>query len=223
MNSILQLFLFIFIFVIISLTGFTLVRTIHDESWDNHFPEISIGISGSILSVLSIFLSVSLSFIIIYLWTNYNDTVSLIQKQMDDILVAYNTMKLLNNDVLTEAFRNYVYKKITFQELQTVIYQYNDNSVIYQQVLTLLNSTYYRQFNERNAVSPEIWIVIIIGVITVIIGTWFVKSPFLLHLYLIISVAAVLGGLVYLVYYYDSLDCYTCIEQQLRQQLISKI
>jgi len=223
MNSILILFLYLFLFVLFSLTGFTIVRLINVKVWDDHLTDLSIGISGSILSSLAIFMSIILSFIIVYLWTNYNDTIRLLQKQMDDILMVYNTIKLLNNKNLNQLFIKYIYKKITFQELQKKIFENDDGSIIYKQIIKSLNNTYYSEFAERNAVSTEIWIVIYIGVIAVMVGTWFVKSPFYLHLYLIISVAGILGVLVFLIYYYNSLDCYRCIENQLRQKLIIKL
>lgn len=223
MSSILIFFLFFFSFIIFSLTGFFIVRTLFIDVWDHHLPEQSMSISGSILAVLSIFVSIPLSFIILFLWTNYNDTIQALQSQTNQLLTMYNTIKLLPDNLLLKTMKQYILNKITFNQFQSVLYEQNDGSTTYQQLILMSNNIVPQQFTTRDHVNIEVWLVIILGVISVMIGTWFVKSPFLLHLYLIISAAGVLGSLVFLVYYYNTIDCYTCIREQLQKQLIEKI
>ena len=221
--GILILFLFFFSFIAFSIFGFLIVRLITIDVWEDHITDLSIGISGNLLSVLTVFISLPLSFIIIFLWTNYNDTIEFLQVQMNEILIVYDSIKQLNNKTLLQAIQLYIHKKITFKELQKIVYQQNDNSIQYQHIIDKLDKIAYNQFTEDTSVTTELWIVIGIGCLLVIIGTWFLKSPFLLHLYLIISIAGLLGVLVFLVYFYNQLNCYRCIENQLRQELITKI
>ncbi len=221
--GILILFLFFFSFIAFSIFGFLIVRLITINVWDDHITDLSIGISGNLLAVLAIFISLPLSFIIIFLWTNYNDTIEFLQLQMNEMLIVYDSIKLLDNKILLKAIQLYIHKKLTFKELQNIVYQQNDNSILYQHILNKLDKIAYNQFNKDTSVNVELWIVISIGCLLVIIGTWFIKSPFLLHLYLIISIAGLLGVLVFLVYFYSQLDCYQCIEDQLRQELITKL
>jgi len=221
--AILILFLFFFSFIAFSVFGFLIVRLLTIDVWDYHLTDLSIGISGNLLSILTFFISLPLSFIIIFLWTNYNDTIEFLQLQMNEILIIYDSIKLLNNTMLLKAIQLYIHKKITFQQLQKIVYQQNDNSILYQQIIKNLDKIAYNQFDTDSSVNVELWIVITIGCLLVIIGTWFIKSPFLLHLYLIMSIAGLLGVLVFLVYFYSQLDCYQCIEEQLRQELIRKI
>lgn len=224
MNAILIFFLFFFSFILFSLFGFYIVRTLFIHAWDDHLTDESMSISGSILAVLSIFVSIPLGFIIIFLWTNYNDTIVHIQSYMNKQLIMYNTIKLLpNNTLLLTAMKKYILGKITYNQFQSILYQYNESNIIYQQIISMSNNITPSDFNTQNHVNVEVWLVIIIGVLTVMIGTWFVKSPLLLHLYLIISVSGVLGTLVFLVYYYNTIDCYQCIKNQLQKELINMI
>jgi hypothetical protein len=223
MNSIALFFIFLFSFIAISLLGFLTVRTILDEVWEQHLSDESLSISGSILAVLSIFVSVPLTVVIIFLWTDYNDTVESLKLQSNKLLTMYNTVKLLNNKLLLNTMKQYIYGKIDYSQLQSIILINNDNSLIYQQIILMLNNIVPEQFVTQEHVNVEMWLVIIIGVISVMIGTWFVKSPFYIHLYLIISVSAVMGTLVFLAYYYNTLDCHQCIENDLKQQLITML
>lgn len=223
MNPVLLFLLFFFSFILFSVTGFLIVRMIFINVWDYHLPNESMSISGSILAVLAIFVSVPLSFIIIFLWTNYNETIEKLQIQTNQLLVMYNTIKLLKNKVLLNAMNEYIHNKIIFNKFQEILYQYQDDSVLYNQIVLMSNNIVDNQFTINNHVNVEVWSVIFIGVLALIIGTFFVKSPFLLHLYLIISVSGVLGSLVFLIYYYNTIDCYTCIKDQLRNELIEKI
>lgn len=208
-------FLFFFSFILFSLIGFFIIRTTFHDVWDDHLPEQSMSISGSILAVLSIFVSVPLSIIILFLWTNYNDTIQIIQSEMNQTLLMYKT---IHDEKLLKTMKLYIDRKITYHKFRTIVYQYNDT-----QLINMVNSIAPNEFTTDNHVNAEVWLVIVIGVLSVMIGTWFVKSPFLLHLYLVMSVAGVLGTLVFLVYYYNTIDCYTCIREELQRQLINKI
>jgi hypothetical protein len=229
MSSVLIFFLFFFSFIIFSLTGFFIVRTIFIDVWDDHLPEQSMSISGSILAVLSIFVSIPLSFIILFLWTNYNDTILALQKQSNQLLTMYNTIKLLEDkspsstNLLLKAMKQYILHKIIYTQFQSVLYEQNDGSIIYQQIILMSNNIVPQQFTTQDHVNVEVWLVIGLGCGSVICATWFVKSPFLLHLYLIMSVAGILGSLVFLVYYYNTIDCYICIRDQLQKQLIEQL
>lgn len=211
MSSILIFFLFFFSFIIFSLTGFFIVRTLFIDVWDHHLPEKSMSISGSILAVLSIFVSLPLSFIIIFLWTNYNDTIQKLQNQANELLQLYNLIKISQPELLP-VIKQFINRKITFAQLQYLLKN-----------ISLSSSLADNEFMINNHVSVEIWVTIGLGCGSVICATWFVKSPFLLHLYLIMSVAGILGSLVFLVYYYNTIDCYTCIREQLQKQLIEQL
>lgn len=222
MNSIIIFLIFFSLTILFSLIGFYIVRyLILHQKWEEHFPDESMSISGSILAALAIFVSIPLTAIIIFLWTNYTDTVNYIQNKMDQMLIMYNTIKLLpDHDILKNAMRSYIYNKITYMALQSVLYSYpNQDNIIYKQIMDMLPKVAFTMDTQQH-ITTELWLVIIIGVVAVIIGTWFVKSPLLLHIYLMMSVSGVLGTLVFLVYYYNAIDCYKCITEQLRHELI---
>ncbi len=224
MNSIVIFLLFFGLTIFFSLLGFYIVRyLILHEKWEEHFTDESMSISGSILAALSIFISIPLTAIIIFLWTNYTNTVTYVQTKMDQLLIMYDTVKLLNDVKLKNATLLYIKNKINYNAFQNILYTYEDKtSIIYLQIIDMLPNVAFTM-NMQQHVTTEIWLVIIVGVLSVIIGTWFVKSPILLHVYLIMSVSGVLGTLVFLVYYYNAIDCYKCITEQLRYDLIKKL
>ena len=216
--------IFVFSFILFSLVGFYVMRMIVPFIWYEHLTIDSIGISNSVLSVLSIFVSIPLTFIIISIWNNYNNNLTLIKQQAHYLLQLHQALKALGfGDPLVY---DYLHSKNNFEQ----IYDFKptpEQQVRYDELLITYNQfkdTTIAIASESNDVSAEIWSVIILGVVTVIIGTWLVKSPFYLHLYLIISVAAVLGSLVFLVYFYSfTHECSRCLTQDIYDSLKQQV
>lgn len=187
--------IFVCSFVIVSLLGFLILRVSFPDLFNNHLTHESVGISGSILDVLAIFTSIPLSFILVFLWNEYNKTITVIETTVNQLRRVYQRARVYQLDTtpldhyLTTGNVKYLdaFRETENKEIKKLIDAIND---------TPLSTT-------RRCVSQEIWYVIIVGTIATIGGTWLVKSPIWLHLYLIISVAVILSTLIFLIYYFD--------------------
>jgi len=200
MNAIGLFFLFLISFIVVSVSGFLCCKHIHPDLWENHLTHESVGISGSILDVLAIFVSIPLSFILIFLWGEYNKLLNRIKHVVQELIDI--KQQLIDNHINTVHFEKYL-KTACVDDFNHFKTELSQAAALRLKQLSKQVNTLNVHFDFSCQVSQEIWSVIIVGVIVVILGTWLVKSPFWLHLYLIISVAAILGTLVFLIYFYD--------------------
>src|SRR5437870_5689315 len=98
MNAIGLFFIFLFTFVVGSVAGFFIVKQIHPDMWENHLTHESVGISGSILDVLAIFVSIPLSLILIFLWGEYNKLLNRVNHVVDQLKQIKQQLVILNMD-----------------------------------------------------------------------------------------------------------------------------
>ena len=205
-NSVALFFIFIISFVAISVICFMILKCAIPGFWENHLTHESVGISSSIMDSLAILVSIPLSFILVYLWQAYNDLLNTINTTVKRLRLLYDKSVIANID--TNDFVKYIKTKNVKYFNKFKHYVYNSDNSSNKALIKLIDNTNV-ELDFKHQVSQEIWYVIVVGVISVIIGTWLVKSPFWLHLYLIVSVAAILGTLVFLIYFYDNMlvDC----------------
>lgn len=203
MSSIYILFLFIILAIIFSLTGYLLLKIKHPQIWKIHLAGETIQISGSILAAVSLLVSVPLSFIIVYIWNDYHDTILLIQKKAALLRILYNDISRLGNAELTTMIKLYINNLIHGKDDIMPLRNALNN---YPQIMTLMNELYLinNSIYSFTRISVEVWTVIGLGVLILIISTWFVRSPIVLHIFLMIAIASIIASLVFLVYLHSN-------------------
>lgn len=196
--------LFVCSFVLFAVLGYIMLRTVRPNIWDKHLTDETIGITGSILAVLSIFVSIPLTFIILNVWNNYNTNLSLLKKRSLLLLQLYHETKNKNHII------HYL--------------KHGDINIFGNSNTLELRNVEMAILSESNEVSNEIWAVLILGAFIFIVGTWLLKSPFYIHLFLIVSTSAILGSLIFLVYLYSHMhDCCSNDKNRINNELIKHL
>ena len=182
--------------------------------------------TGIFIGIISIPIGVILSFIVAGVWGTYQDAAAKTNNEAFSLLYLYKTLgELPGTEHIQEMVVSYTEYIIDVEfpaaeegivpiegfdriiDIGDQVYAYNPetptDAILYEEAIALYNSALSNRSARISAVSdglaPELWWVLILGVIIIIIMTWFISSGIILHIILTIFITAGLVSLLFLI------------------------
>lgn len=221
------LVLFIAIAVILSIVGLAAYKYFVPP---DYFTFDSNSLTAIFLGIIGVPVGVVLAFVVTGVWQSYNDASAKNETEASDLLFLYRSVQQLpDTDQILQSIRNYISYiiEVEFPQMRagidpveglalllsigSQIYNLNPETpkeiVLYQESIDLYNEILAlraARIGSLDGLAPELWWVLIIGIVIIIVMSWFVYSrrP-ILHYIMTVAVAAGLASLLFLVVVLD--------------------
>ncbi|CAK7994648.1 Domain of unknown function (DUF4239)-containing protein [uncultured virus] len=221
------LVLFIVVAVILSLVGLTAYKYFVPTGY---FTFDSNSLTAIFIGIIGVPVGVVLAFVITGVWQSYNDADAKNEREASNLLFLYRSVQQLpDTGKILRSIRNYISYiiEVEFPQMRagidpveglelllnigSQIYNLNPVTpkeiVLYEESIDIYNEVLAlraARIGFQEGLAPELWWVLIIGVVIIIIMSWFVYSRrVVLHYIMTAAIAAGLASLLFLIVVLD--------------------